>query len=186
MGLFRFGRRPEVLSAAMAGVKLGDRVLFAGTGDVTLVTELAARAGLSGRTVSLAGDGATAEQRVRLIEKGGALAEAAHAPLDMLPFDSGSFDVAVAEETLLTLPDLTRRGAMAELFRVLRPGGRLLWIERQPRAGLFRLAPDSRDVPDAASRERALSEAGFRGVRTLAAAEGRSYVEGIKAVSADT
>src|SRR5688572_14335823 len=148
MGLFRFGQRPEVLSAAMAGVKLGDRVLFAGTDDVTLVTELATRAGLTGRVVSLAADGGTAEARVRRIETGGALAEAVHAPLDMLPFDAGSFDVAVAEETLVALQDITRRGALAELFRVLRPGGRLLWIERQPRAGLFRLAPDSRGLPD--------------------------------------
>ena len=181
MGLFRYGQRPEVLSAAMAGVRLGDRVLFAGPDDVTLVTELATRAGLSGRVVVLASDGAAAEARVRQIEKGGALAEAAHAPLDMLPFDSASFDVAVAEDTLVALPDAGRRGAIAELFRVLRPGGRLLWIERQPRAGLFRLAPDSRGLPDASAREGALTAAGFRGVRTLAKAEGRTYIEGIKA-----
>lgn len=165
----------------MAGVKLGDRVLFAGTDDVTLVTELATRAGLSGRVVSLAANGAAAEARVRRIEEGGALAEAAHAPLDMLPFDSNSFDVAVAEDTLVALQERNRRGAIAELFRVVRPGGRLLWIERQPRAGLFKLASDSRDLPDSAARERILSAAGFRGVRTLAAAEGRTYVEGIKA-----
>lgn len=185
MGLFRYGQRPEVLSAAMAGVKLGDRVLFAGTDDVTLVTELATRAGLTGRVVSLAPDGAAAEARVRRIETGGALAEAAHAPLDMLPFDTESFDVAVAEETLVTLREPGRRGAIAELFRVLRPGGRLLWIERQPRAGLFKLAPDSRDLPGAQERERALSAAGFRGVRTLATAEGRSYIEGIKSAGSN-
>lgn len=186
MGLFRSGQRPEALSAAMAGVKPGDRVLFAGTDDVTLVTELATRAGLNGRLVSLAGDGGTADARVRRIEEGGALAEPAHAPLDMLPFDSGSFDVAVAEETLVALQDLPRRGALAELFRVLRPGGRLLWIERQPRAGLFRLAPGSRDLPDAAAREQALSAAGFRGVRTLATAQGRTYIEGIKSAGSNS
>lgn len=170
-----------MLSAAIAGVKLGDRVLFAGTGDVTLVTALASRAGLSGRLVSLAPDGAEADARVRQIEHGGALAEAAHAPLNMLPFDAAAFDVAVMEDTLAALGEPDRRGAVSELLRVLRPGGRLLWIEREPRGGLFRLAPASRDRLTTAAREQALRTAGFRGVRTLASAEGRSYVEGIKA-----
>lgn len=181
MGLFRYGQRPEVLSAAMTGVKLGDRVLFAGTSDVTLVTELATRAGLSGRVVVLAGDGAAAEARVRAIETGGALAEAAHAPLDMLPFEGGSFDVAVAEDTLRALPDASRRGAVAELFRVLRPGGRLLWIERYARGGATRAVFAAKPAPDTAPWEALLTAAGFRGVRTLAAAEGRTYLEGIKA-----
>lgn len=176
MALFRYGQRPEVLSAAMAGVKMGDRVLFAGTDDVTLATELTTRAGLSGRVVLLAGDGAAAEARVRRIEQGGALAEAAHAPLGMLPFDAASFDVAVAEDVLLALPDHDRRAAGAEMYRVLRPGGRLLWIERDAGGGVF-----ARARPDTAAREQLLTAAGFRGVRTLAAAERRTYVEGIKA-----
>lgn len=164
----------------MTGVKIGDRVLIAGTDDVALATEVATRAGLSGRVVSLAANGAIAEARAAKIEEGGGLAEPIGAPLNMLPLDSATFDVAVAEETLLALAVADRRGALAELFRVLRPGGRLLWIERQPRAGLFRLAPDSREIPDAAARQRLLTEVGFRGVRTLAAAEGRIYIEGIK------
>jgi ubiquinone/menaquinone biosynthesis C-methylase UbiE len=164
----------------MAGVKLGDRVLFAGTDDIRLVTDLATRAGLTGRVVALAANADLARDRTRRIEAAGALVEAAHAPLTMLPFDDESFDVAVAEETLVQLDETSRRAAIAELLRVVRPGGRLLWIERQPRAGLFRLAPDSRQLPDASARERVLTDAGFRGVRTLASAEGRTYVEGIK------
>lgn len=189
MGLFALGSvlkrirnaSGETLSAAMAGVKLGDTVLFAGTDDVRLATELATRAGLTGRVVALARDAAAAQARAERIEAGGGLVEPAHAPLNMLPYDSGSFDVAVAEQTLLALPEGDRRGALAEIFRVLRPGGRLLWIERQPRGGLFGLAPDSRGVPDAAARQQMLLVAGFRGVRTLAAAEGKIYLEGIKA-----
>ena len=183
MPLFRRGQPPEALSSAMAGVKLGDRVLLAGTDDVRLAAELATRAGLSGRAVLLARDSATAQARATRIEQAGALVEGEHAPLTMLPLDSGSFDVVVAEETLLALAEGDRAAALAELLRVLRPGGRLLWIERQPRGGLFRLVPDLRSVPDAAARERMLRDAGFRGVRTLASAEGRTYVEGIKAAT---
>jgi ubiquinone/menaquinone biosynthesis C-methylase UbiE len=168
------------IAPAITGVKMGDRVLFAGTDDIRLVTELATRAGLTGRVVALADTPEAARDRTQRIEAAGGLVEGTYAPLTMLPFDAESFDVAVAEEILLQLDAGRQRSAIAELLRVVRPGGRLLWIERQPRAGLFRLAPDSRELPDAAARERVLSETGFRGVRTLASAEGRTYVEGIK------
>jgi ubiquinone/menaquinone biosynthesis C-methylase UbiE len=164
----------------MAGVKLGDRVLFAGTDDVTLATAVAVRAGLSGRVVVLAPDARVAAARAARIEAAGAFVEAAHTPLPQLAFDQESFDVVVLEETLAALGDSDRRAALGTLFGLLRPGGRLLWIERAPHAGLFGRAR-ARGAPDPAAFERMLTDAGFRGVRTLAAAEGRTYVEGIKA-----
>ena len=168
------------IAGAIAGVKPGDRVLVAGTGDVKLAAEIATRSGLNGRVVALAPTRDEAAARVAKIEAEGGLAEPLGAPLNMLPLDSATFDVAVAEETLMALADVDRRGAIAELFRILRPGGRLLWIERQPRGGMFKAAPDSRGLAPASDRARTLSDAGFRGVRTLAEAEGREYVEGIK------
>lgn len=54
-------------------------------------------------------------------------AEVAAAPAERLPFESGSFDTAVATLVLCTVPDPT--AAVAELARVLKPGGRLLFIE---------------------------------------------------------
>lgn len=44
-----------------------------------------------------------------------------------LPFPDGSFDVVVSTLVLCTVPD--QRAALAEIRRVLRPGGRLLFIE---------------------------------------------------------
>lgn len=169
------------IADAIAGVKPGDRVLVAGTDNVNLAAGIATRAGLNGRVVALAPTREAAAARVATLEREGGLAEPLAAPLNMLPLDSATFDVAVAEETLMALEDVDRRGAIAELFRILRPGGRLLWIERQPRGGLFKAAPDSRRLAPASDRARMLSEAGFRGVRTLAEADGRVYVEGIKA-----
>jgi ubiquinone/menaquinone biosynthesis C-methylase UbiE len=49
------------------------------------------------------------------------------APAEDLPFADGSFDVAVSTLVLCTVDDQPR--AVRELRRVLRPGGRLLFIE---------------------------------------------------------
>jgi ubiquinone/menaquinone biosynthesis C-methylase UbiE len=44
-----------------------------------------------------------------------------------LPFDAGRFDCVVSTWTLCSIPDVGR--ALAEMRRVVRPGGRLLFIE---------------------------------------------------------
>src|ERR1700754_2518344 len=49
------------------------------------------------------------------------------APAENLPFDDGSFDVAVSTLVLCGVDDQPR--ALRELRRVLRPGGRLLFVE---------------------------------------------------------
>jgi SAM-dependent methyltransferase len=49
------------------------------------------------------------------------------APAEALPFPDDSFDTAVATLVLCTIPDPV--AAIAEMARVLKPGGRLLFIE---------------------------------------------------------
>lgn len=49
------------------------------------------------------------------------------APAERLPFEDASFDTAVAALVLCTVPDPI--ASVAEIARVLRPGGRLLFIE---------------------------------------------------------
>ena len=49
------------------------------------------------------------------------------APAEDLPFEDGSFDTAVSTLVLCGVDDQPR--ALRELRRVLRPGGRLLFIE---------------------------------------------------------
>ena len=66
----------------------------------------------------------------RLREKAAASrvpAEVVLAPAEELPFDDGSFDTAVAALVLCTVSDPQR--ALSELARVLRPGGRFIFME---------------------------------------------------------
>ncbi len=60
------------------------------------------------------------------------------APAEQMPLEAASFDTAVVTLVLCTVPD--PRAALAELARVLKPGGRLLFIEhvRSERPGLAR------------------------------------------------
>ena len=75
--------------------------------------------------------------RVKLAESGQD-ASLVQAPAERLPFDDSSFDTAVFTLVLCTVPDPA--AALAEVSRVLRPGGRVLFIEhvRSRDAGLAR------------------------------------------------
>ena len=74
------------------------------------------------------------ERRLRERSPGSLLLRA---PAEDLPFDDDSFDVAISTLVLCTVDDQPR--ALRELRRVLKPGGRLLFIEHV-RADDHRLA----------------------------------------------
>ena len=57
----------------------------------------------------------------------GVAAEVIEAPAERLPFPDDSFDTAAFTLVLCTVPD--QEPALAEAARVLRPGGRLLFLE---------------------------------------------------------
>jgi len=164
----------------MAGVKLGDRFLAVGLGDPVLTAALAIKSGLTGQARAVDPDEARLERARAAIEREGALIEATRAPWGLWPFDSESVDVAVINNLLLALPAEARSRCVAETFRVLRPGGRVVVIEPARRGGmgalLHRESVDSNyEGPVAALRSN-----GFVAVRELAQAGGSIYVEGIK------
>jgi ubiquinone/menaquinone biosynthesis C-methylase UbiE len=63
---------------------------------------------------------------------------------EALPFDEGAFDCVVSTITLCSIPNVKQ--AMSELFRVLKPEGRILFLEHG-------ISPDSR----VAKRQRRLN-----------------------------
>ncbi len=61
------------------------------------------------------------------LAEAGSTAEVVEAPAERLPFEEASFDTAVVTLVLCTVPD--PEATLGEISRVLKPGGRLLFIE---------------------------------------------------------
>ena len=62
-----------------------------------------------------------------LVEQSGFEVDKRIAGGEALPFDAGRFDCVVSTFTLCSIPEVDR--AMAEIYRVLKPGGRFLVLE---------------------------------------------------------
>jgi ubiquinone/menaquinone biosynthesis C-methylase UbiE len=85
------------------------------------------------------------EPSSELLRMAGARASSATVPITLLdasaeaiPLDTASIDTVITTWTLCTIPDAPR--ALAEMRRVLRPGGTLLFVEhgRSPEPGVAR------------------------------------------------
>ncbi len=127
--LMSFGlhRLWKAFTIQISGVRSGDRVLdvAGGTGDLSLA--FARRVGPGGQVVLTDINAAMlAHGRDRCLDKGSPI-PAARCDAEKLPFPSDTFDcVTVA----FGLRNMTHKEvALAEMRRVLRPGGRLLVLE---------------------------------------------------------
>jgi demethylmenaquinone methyltransferase/2-methoxy-6-polyprenyl-1,4-benzoquinol methylase len=123
-GLHRLWKRFVV---AASGVRSGERVLDVAGGTGDLARLFAQRLGASG-LVTLTDINASMLRRGRdrLIDDG-VLAPAAQCDAERLPFAASSFDCVCAGFGLRNMTHKER--ALAEMWRVLRPGGRVLVLE---------------------------------------------------------
>jgi ubiquinone/menaquinone biosynthesis C-methylase UbiE len=180
VGWFRRSAPLEPLPVTMAAVKLGDRFLAVGVRDPALIAALAVKSGLTGTACAIDVDEARVKQAALAIEREGALVDVIRAPFGMLPYDEGSFDVALIRDLLLTMTTDVRSRCVSETLRVLRPGGRVVVIEPARRGGFGALINRQAIDPNYDGPVKALKDEGFAAVRELAQHHGVLYVEGIK------
>jgi len=183
--MIRFRRADDrhMLAVSMTGVKTGDRFLQIGCGHGARLGAIAARVGLSGRAVAVVADEASAARAQKGAAQAGVLLDVNVAPPTApLPYGAGAFDVAVIDDTDRLLSNLTpadRTTSVRELFRTLRPGGRLLIIAAVPNSGLSGLFAGGPKAP-AFNATPAREGEVFRIVRVLAERYGLSFLEGVK------
>ena len=152
----------------LARIQPGEKVLDVGCGTGTLAMEVARRVGRAG---SIAGIDPSTEQIAWARSKAArhnVSVEFQIGVIEQLPFPDQTFDVVLSTLMMHHLPESLKRQGLAEIGRVLKPGGRLVIAdfkrkqERQGRAARFHAGGSS-------MQELAVlvSEAGFTEVETM-------------------
>lgn len=172
--IFSFRGQWRVLrqrAITLASLQSGEMVLDVGCGTGTLAIEAARRVGRDGR---VAGIDPGAEQIARASKKAARLNQKLYPPIEFqigvieqLSFPDQTFDVVLSSLMMHHLPASLKRQGLAEIARVIKPGGRLVIAdftrkqERQGRAARFHAGGSS-----AQELVALIKEAGFSQVET--------------------
>lgn len=104
-------------------LRTGERVLDVGSGNGILASELLSDVGRTGKVVGVD----PAEPMIEMSRQFCPEAVFLQGDAVALPVDSGEFDAVTASQVLCFVADVD--AALAEMFRVLRPGGRLVILD---------------------------------------------------------
>jgi ubiquinone/menaquinone biosynthesis C-methylase UbiE len=109
---------------ALGALRAGEVVLDLGCGAGMDGLLAARRVGPTGRVIGVDMTGPMVEKaRANALQAGVENAEFRHGEADHLPVDDGTVDLVISNGVFNLCPD--KPGVLAEVFRVLRPGGRL-------------------------------------------------------------
>jgi ubiquinone/menaquinone biosynthesis C-methylase UbiE len=133
------GRELRQRTVTLAQLQPGDQVLDVGCGTGTLAIEVQRRVGSAGRVVGI-------DPGTEQIARARAKAARQHVPIafqvgviEQLAFPDQMFDVVLSTLMMHHLPATLKAQGLAEIARVLKPGGRLIiadFTRKQERKGL--------------------------------------------------
>jgi len=129
------GVRKSTLKAAR--LKAGEAVLDVGCGTGDLTLRAARRVGPEGRAAGIDASPDMVKVARRKAAKKGRDVDFRVAPIEDLPFDDGAFDAALSSFMIHHLPDDLKLRGLAEVRRVLKPGGRLVVVDLKPGKGII-------------------------------------------------
>lgn len=122
-------RKMRVQTANLAQLQAGQAVLDVGCGTGLLAMEAYKRVGATGRVCGI-------DPGTKQIASASSKARRANRPIDFqvgviehLPFPDQSFDVVFSTLMMHHLPDDLKRQGLAEIARVLKPGGHLVIVD---------------------------------------------------------
>ena len=120
-------------TANLAHMQPGEQVLDVGCGTGTLAMEVARRVGRTSRVVGI-------DPGVEQIARARSKAARRNLPIEFqigvikqLPFPDQTFDVVFSTLMMHHLPKILKRQGLAEIARVLKPGGRLVIADFTPK-----------------------------------------------------
>lgn len=129
---FFLGRHRRLLAefVTLSGARPGDHALDIGCGPGKLVRALGAATGPTGAAVGV-------DPSATAVADNSERDSAAHhryvvGPAQSLPLSDAEFDVVTCTFVMHHIPESQRDAAIAEMWRVLRPGGRLLLADASP------------------------------------------------------
>jgi len=125
------GRAPSARTrtAVLAYIEAGDTVLDVGCGTGYLARIAASLVGPGGRVCAIDAAPQLIAVARRKAARQGAAVDFRVAAVEALPFADATFDVVLSSRLLHHLPDDVKRRSLAEILRVLRPGGRVLIVD---------------------------------------------------------
>ncbi|MCI0857243.1 MAG: methyltransferase domain-containing protein, partial [Chloroflexi bacterium] len=129
--LMSLGREPAFRKTTLelGEVRPGQKLLDVGCGTGTLAILAKAKAGPDGEVHGIDASPEMIEVACRKADKAGADVRFQVGLFEDIPFPDDQFDLALSSLMLHHLPDELKREGFAEIYRVLKPGGRLLTVD---------------------------------------------------------